>query len=97
MSIFENLNNPLFPIILLNKKIKIFPRLVDYAFHLKKLNDNNLGDLELIENNNKLNKNNIRGKVLIISSDLLKNQNQIFFKHVFYLQEIDKMIKNIEK
>ena len=41
--------------------------------------------------------NNHRGQLLRNCADTVKKQNQIFFKHVFYLQEIDKMLEKLEK
>lgn len=134
--IFENLNNPLFPNLILNKKIKISPKIVEFATSLKNLsnfelkNDNKLkktftrNENLLVNNENKmivddsnndkvydrqnsfltndeLNnldyqfENNCRGQVLRFCSDGIKKQNQIFFKHVFYLQELDKMLEKI--
>ncbi len=132
ISIFENLKNPLFPNLIINKKIRIAPKIVDFATSLKNLsnaenkNENILKKIFIektkseINNNsehNNLNRdnkkeifpieslnnidysieNNYRGQVLSFCSDSIKKQNQIFFKHVFYLQEIDKMIDKLEK
>jgi len=136
ISIFDNLNNPLFPNLIINRKIKISPKIVDFATSLKNLNtaeskkekslkriyNDKSSDLNNIPNNEEKiiiddvrdqkktsiytieNLNNIdytidnkyRGEVLRFSADAIKKQNQIFFKHVFYLQEIDKMIEKLE-
>ena len=133
--IFENLNNPLFPNLILNKKIKISQKIVDFAKSLKNLNSSeNKNDFKLkkifLEKANFLNEenkmiiddefnsdkkrnielsadevnkieytieNNHRGQLLRNCADTVKKQNQIFFKHVFYLQEIDKMLEKLEK
>ncbi len=130
--IFENLNNPLFPNLIINKKIKISPKIVDFSSSLKNLNaseNKKEKSLKIIYNysSNNINyedkmiiddvrdgkknsvftkddlnnidyaiENNHRGQVLRHSSDAIKKQNQIFFKHVFYLQEIDKMMEKLE-
>lgn len=134
--IFDNLKNPLFPNLIINKKIKISQKIVDFATSLKNLNsaetkkerslkrifiekgsdnynDINNGDKMIIDDFKTTNKtsiysaddlnninyvieNNYRGQVLRYSADAIKKQNQIFFKHVFYLQEIDKMIEKLE-
>lgn len=136
ISIFENLKNPLFPNLIINKKIKISPKIVEFATSLKNLhtsetkkdsslknifndktsnqyNGSNNNDKMLIDDNINGNRNSIfttddlknidysiennnRGEVLRHSADAIKKQNQIFFKHVFYLQEIDKMIDKLE-
>jgi regulator of Ty1 transposition protein 103 len=121
ISIFENLNNPLFPNLILNKKIKISPKIVEFGANLESLkfyenkNDNKIKKMfsENSDWNENLNRNqssfedinnvdftiehNKRGQVLGLCADAIKKQNQIFFKHVFYLQEIDKMLEKIEK
>jgi hypothetical protein len=120
ISIFENINNPLFPNLILNKKIIISQKIVDFALCLKKIEKENEIENKVIqedilleeekENSNenykknyninnslRLNSdNNSRGQILRFSSNAIKKQNQIFFKHVFYLQEIDKMIAKLE-
>lgn len=132
ISIFDNLNNPLFPNLIINKKIKISQKIVELATSLKNLNtceskndksikalfkEKNLSfhneDKMVIDDIKESNKNNInstddfnntdysiennyRGQVLRLSADAIKKQNQIFFKHVFYLQEIDKMIEKLD-
>lgn len=121
ISIFDNLNNPLFPNLILNKKIIISQKIVDFALCIKKIekenelaksikedemlipeenkiNDSNNFESSFFRKNvNKMNSdNNTRGQILRFSSNGIKKQNQIFFKHVFYLQEIDKMIAKLE-
>jgi len=135
--IFENLNNPLFPNLMINKKIKITPKVVEYATSLKNLNSSEIKNESKLKtilkeklykkeqiNSNRMTideinsnydiknrtydteelndidnniENNYRGQVLRYCSDAIKKQNQIFFKHVFYLQEIDKMIEKLDK
>jgi len=117
ISIFDNLNNPLFPNLILNKKIIISQKIVDFALCLKKIEKENemakaiKEDMILEEEKDYTNDNyrknsalrinmnsdnNNRGQILRFSSNAIKKQNQIFFKHVFYLQEIDKMISKLE-
>jgi len=39
--------------------------------------------------------NIFRGNLLKNSADIIKKQNQVYFKHIYYLQEIDKMLDKI--
>lgn len=110
ISIFDNLNNPLFPYLILNKKVSISPKIAEFAISLKKLeqekeilrslkkeDDDSMDEKIILEYKDNINNNTVRGNVLRNSSNAIKKQNQIFFKHIFYLQEIDKILLKLEK
>ena len=43
----------------------------------------------------KTNQHKLREGLLRNSADLIKKQNQVYFKHVYYLQEVDKLLEKI--
>jgi hypothetical protein len=91
----ETLKNPLFENFILNQKIKISDKIKNYATNLDEFitlkNKTEIDDdykRQMLINLN-------RGKFLTNTADIIKKQNQVYFRHAYYLQEVDKMLDKI--
>jgi hypothetical protein len=100
----SNMDNPLFQNLFKNHRNKISDKIKELAtnfenFENYKQNSNKIrgeGDSDAleVEKAEKL-ENKYRENLLKITADTVKKQNQIYFKHVYYLQELDKMLDKI--
>jgi hypothetical protein len=101
----NTLDNPLFQNFVRTNKVRISDKIKEFAQNLeefnkieekiKKFQEDGLAqstDVNKLEES--LNKS--RGKFLQNSADTIKKQNQVYFKHVYYLQEVEKMMDKIE-
>jgi len=104
----EIMDNPLFDKYLKTNKIKISEKIKEFAGNLdnfvkfeeklRRLNsqENSSKSKDSVEVKKLLNTHHKhRESILKNSADLIKKQNQVYFKHVYYLQEVDKLLEKI--
>jgi hypothetical protein len=104
----DTVDNPLFEDYLKNNKIKVSEKIKEFASNLdnfvkfeekiQKLNEPEVSNKpkDSSEMKKLLNcQHKTRESILKNSADLIKKQNQVYFKHIYYLQEVDKLLEKI--
>jgi hypothetical protein len=97
----NTLDNPLFENFVRNpgNKVRISDKIKEFAGNLEDFNKMEDKIIQLTEGENSRKSqdllNKTRGKILMNSADTVKKQNQVYFKHVYYLQEVEKMLDKI--
>lgn len=99
----NTLENPLFHNYMKGNKIKISEKIKEYAQTLddyqryhEKINNFNENCDEKDKKKTMSQLNSSRGRLLSLSAETIKKQNQVYFKHNFYLQEIQKLLEKIK-
>lgn len=91
--------NPLFLNLIKNNKIKISQKNLEFATIFKEREKFNINKIKTTEPDEVKKQsdleNKMRENLLKYSAEVIKKQNQTTFKHIFYLQEVDKLLDKI--